>query len=169
MLIGYIRATREDGFEGIDEQFKAITKYGVKVENICVDMIYNEKLYPVLNNLLKELKSGDILVIVSIDKLANTMKESLNIINDLTARKISLITIPLNRISKIEDNKNIPNKKTRRRITKELLLKAIDMINGGKKISYIAKYFGIHISTLYNYINNDGLLKERGQKLLNRS
>jgi len=176
MIIGYIRANDKDGFEGMDEQLNAITEYGVENKNIFIDMIYDDSIQPVLDTLLEHLKTGDALVIMTIDKLGYTMKEALGVVYDLAARRVSLITVALSGIERSRNNPkkleietpNIPKKQVRRRVTQEILLKIIDMLKKKSNMYDVSNLFGIHKSTLYHYVKKDGTLQEKGKKLLGK-
>ena len=88
MNIGYGRVSTKHQRESLDEQIKLLKQNG------CVE-VYSEIISgskstrPELTKLLKKLKSGDTLIITSIDRLGRSLKDLINIINTLKERKIS--------------------------------------------------------------------------------
>jgi len=87
MKIGYARvSTRRQG-ESLDQQIAILKKAGCS-------KIYSEALSaltpcrPELTSALKELKSGDTLVVNSIDRLGRSLKDLISIVSSLRARSV---------------------------------------------------------------------------------
>ncbi len=73
---GYVRVSSVDQNE--DRQILALTNIGVKEENLFVDKISGKNfLRPEYLKLLKILKKGDVLYVMSIDRLGRNYKEIL--------------------------------------------------------------------------------------------
>lgn len=68
----------------------------VKKEGVLEDNIYSEKITGTkkdreqLNKLLEVVKSGDIIYITKLDRLARNMKDALNVIDDLKERGVTI-------------------------------------------------------------------------------
>lgn len=89
MLIGYARVSKSDGHQILDLQIDALTNSGVKEENIYSDKISGSKdERPGLENCLKALRENDILVVYKLDRLGRNLKHLIQIVEDLTKRKI---------------------------------------------------------------------------------
>jgi DNA invertase Pin-like site-specific DNA recombinase len=88
-LIGYARASMNDGVDGQIEELRAAG---------C-DRVFEEhgsaasRDYPVLNRLLGELVAGDVLVVVRLDRLARSVRHLLTVIEDLQKRGIHFRSI----------------------------------------------------------------------------
>jgi len=87
--IGYARvSTRE---QNLDLQIDALNQFG------C-DKIYTEKKSgardrPIFNELLQELKANDTLVVWKLDRLGRSMKNLINLIDNLNERNITLAIV----------------------------------------------------------------------------
>jgi len=89
MFIGYSRISKSDGSQTLDLQTDALIKVGVKQENIYSDKVSGVKEERVgLENCLKSLREGDTLIVWKLDRLGRNLKHLINIIQDLTNRKI---------------------------------------------------------------------------------
>lgn len=93
MKIGYARETIHK--QDIYEQVNALTEYGCET-------IYEETGSgakhdrPELFNLLKTLRADDTLVVTKLDRLTRSIKELIDIINDLNKRDIQFVSIAEN-------------------------------------------------------------------------
>ena len=82
----------------------------VKKEGVLEDNIYSEKITGTkkdreqLNNLLSVVKSGDIVYITKLDRLARNMKDALNIIDELKNKGVILHIIQV--IGRLDDSLN---------------------------------------------------------------
>lgn len=87
MKIGYARVSTNE--QNIDLQIDALQKAG------C-DKIYKEVVSgakadrPQLNQLLENLRSGDILIIWKLDRLGRSLKHLIALVNDLALKEIGL-------------------------------------------------------------------------------
>lgn len=87
MKIGYARVSTKD--QHLDFQLDALKKAGCQ-------KIYEEKMSgskadrPVLNDLLNNLREGDILIIWKLDRLGRSLKNLVEIVNCLLEKKIGL-------------------------------------------------------------------------------
>ena len=89
MLIGYARVSKADDSQVLDLQIDALVNYGVKKENIYTDKISGIKdERPGLENCLRALREGDILVVWKLDRLGRSLKHLIEIIDELNKRKI---------------------------------------------------------------------------------
>ncbi len=89
MLIGYSRISKSDGSQLLDLQTDELIDAGVLEKNIYHDKISgNKEERPGLENCLKALREGDILVVWKLDRLGRSLKHLINIIQDLTNRNI---------------------------------------------------------------------------------
>lgn len=89
MLIGYARVSKADDSQVLDLQIDALVNYGVKKENIYTDKISGVKDdRPGLENCLRALRKGDVLVVWKLDRLGRSLKHLIEIIDDLNKREI---------------------------------------------------------------------------------
>ena len=87
MKIGYARVSTKHQCESLDQQILELKKYGC--DNVYYEVISgaNSKRKE-LTKALESLKSGDILVIVSIDRLGRSLKDLISIISNLKEKRI---------------------------------------------------------------------------------
>lgn len=89
MLVGYIRVSTED--QNLDRQEKIMEQMGV-------DKVYAEKISgknterPQLKAMLGFVREGDVIFVESISRLARSTRDLLNLLSDLTARKVEFIS-----------------------------------------------------------------------------
>ena len=89
MLIGYARVSKSDNSQVLDLQIDALVNNGVNVENIYTDKVSGIKEERIgLENCLKALRENDILVVYKLDRLGRNLKHLIQIVEDLTKRKI---------------------------------------------------------------------------------
>ena len=89
MKIGYVRVSKANGSQNFDLQIDALIKEGVKKENIYSDKVSGVKEERIgLDNCLKALRKGDILVVWKLDRLGRNLKHLVNIVQELTAKNI---------------------------------------------------------------------------------
>ena len=87
MKIGYARVSTSD--QAVDLQVDALKQAGcAKVYTEVISGVRTNR--PVLDELLKNLRSGDVVVIWKLDRLGRSLRHLIEIINDLMARKIGL-------------------------------------------------------------------------------
>ena len=94
---GYVRvSTRE---QNLERQIRVMKEEGVDGKNIYSDQMSGKDFNrPQYNKLLKKLKSGDIVIIKSIDRLGRNYKEILEqwrIITKIKEANIKVIDMPL--------------------------------------------------------------------------
>ena len=93
MKIGYARVSTQD--QNLDRQLDNLRSAG------C-ERIYNEKMTgtrsdrPELRNLLKALRSGDVLVIDSFSRLSRSTKDLLDLVDRLTEMDVHLVSLKEN-------------------------------------------------------------------------
>ncbi|STX83959.1 site-specific DNA recombinase; e14 prophage [Legionella donaldsonii] len=91
MLIGYARVSKADGSQTTDLQRDALLAEGVKEESIYQDHASGKRDdRPGLQNCLKALREGDILIVWKLDRLGRNLHHLVNTVHELTARKIGL-------------------------------------------------------------------------------
>jgi DNA invertase Pin-like site-specific DNA recombinase len=89
MLIGYARVSKADDSQVLDLQIDALIKAGVDKSNIYTDKVSGIKDDRVgLENCLKALREGDILVVWKLDRLGRSLKHLINIIEELNNKGI---------------------------------------------------------------------------------
>ncbi len=87
MKIGYARVSTRD--QNFDLQLNALKKAGCK--KIYEETVSGVKANrPVLNDLLNNLRKGDVLVIWKLDRLGRSLKNLVKIVNQLIEKKIGL-------------------------------------------------------------------------------
>lgn len=95
MKYGYERASTTKETHKFDRQEDPLTKAGC--EKICSERVGGTAASkPVLENLLNELKEGDQLVVVSIDRLGRSTQQVLNVIERLKAKKVDFVSLKEN-------------------------------------------------------------------------
>lgn len=85
MFIGYARVSTQD--QTLDLQVDALERAGCK--RIYKDMISGAKTErPGLHEALEQLRVGDTLVVWRLDRLGRTLKQLIEMINDLNSREV---------------------------------------------------------------------------------
>ena len=91
MLIGYARVSTID--QNLDLQLDALKKIGC--EKLFEDKVNGSKSdRPGLNKALEDLRSGDTLVVWKLDRLGKSLRNLIELINDLHAKKIMFRSLP---------------------------------------------------------------------------
>lgn len=94
MLIGYSRVSKADGSQSLDLQMDALTGAGVRDEHIYSDHASGKKdERPGLENCMKALRRGDILVIWKLDRLGRSLHHLVKIVTILSEGGIGLKVI----------------------------------------------------------------------------
>jgi DNA invertase Pin-like site-specific DNA recombinase len=89
MLIGYARVSKSDGSQLLDLQKDALLKAGVDQEYIYQDLASGRKDdRPGLKACLKALQPGNTLVVWKLDRLGRDMKHLVNLIDDMSHKKV---------------------------------------------------------------------------------
>jgi len=89
MLIGYARVSKSDGSQLLDLQKDALLKAGVDQEYIYQDLASGRKDdRPGLIACLKALQPGNTLVVWKLDRLGRDMKHLVNLIDDMSHKKV---------------------------------------------------------------------------------
>lgn len=89
MLIGYARVSKSDGSQLLDLQKDALLKAGVDKEYIYQDLASGRKDdRPGLKACLKALQPGNTLVVWKLDRLGRDMKHLVNLIDDMSHKKV---------------------------------------------------------------------------------
>jgi DNA invertase Pin-like site-specific DNA recombinase len=85
MKIGYARISKSDGSQVLDLQIDALVKSGVDPTHIYSDKASgkNDKR-PGLENCLKALRRGDVLVVWKLDRLGRNLRHLVNTVQDLS-------------------------------------------------------------------------------------
>ncbi len=92
MYIGYIRVSTDD--QNLSLQKDALLKYGVDERNIFWDKTSGSKDKRVgLDKALEFLKDGDTLVVWKLDRLGRTLKQLIEIINQLSEKNIGFLSL----------------------------------------------------------------------------
>lgn len=89
MKIGYARVSTRD--QNLDMQLAALHEAGC--EQIFSEKVSGVKERPELERCLQSLRSGDTLVIYKFDRLGRSLKNLVEIIDDLTRREVAICSI----------------------------------------------------------------------------
>ena len=86
MNYGYIRISSKD--QNYERQLKNLTEYGIRRENIYIDVIsgatFNRKNY---KRLIRKIKEGDLIVIHELDRLGRNYAEIMENWTYITKKK----------------------------------------------------------------------------------
>ena len=95
VLIGYMRVSKADGSQVLDLQKDALLSAGVDETRIYSDTQSGSRHdnRPGLQSCLKALQPNNTLVIWKLDRLGRSLKDLVNIVEDLNERKIGLKVI----------------------------------------------------------------------------
>ena len=86
-LVGYARVSTDD--QDLSLQIDALTKQGIPANSIFMDKISGAKTErPGLNECLKSLQPGDILVVWRLDRLGRSMRHLITLVEDLRNKGI---------------------------------------------------------------------------------
>jgi len=89
MLIGYVRVSKSDGSQLVDLQRDALLQSGVSDKYIYEDLASGRRDYrPGLFQCLKALQPGNTLVVWKLDRLGRSMKDLVNLVDDLGTKDI---------------------------------------------------------------------------------
>src|SRR6266487_3104650 len=95
MLIGYARVSTHD--QNLDLQLDALRKAGCDARHIYTDTISGAKTERKgLENALDHLRAGDTLVVWRLDRLGRTLKQLIELINDLNSREVGFRSLQEN-------------------------------------------------------------------------
>lgn len=89
MRIGYARVSTTG--QNLDMQLDSLKK--AACEKIFTEKESGVKDRPVLNELLSYIRQGDELVVYKLDRLGRSLKDLLNIVDDLHTRQINLVSL----------------------------------------------------------------------------
>lgn len=90
MRIGYARVSTKD--QSLNLQVDALNQ--AKCDEVLCEIASGAKTErPVLDDLLKHLRQGDILIIWKLDRLGRSLKHVVTLTNELMERKINLISL----------------------------------------------------------------------------
>lgn len=101
MRIGYARVSTTG--QNLDMQLAALTE--AKCEKVYTEKESGVKERPVLEELLSYIRQGDELVVYKLDRLGRSLKDLLNIVDDLQTRQINLVSLNDNFDSKTPSGK----------------------------------------------------------------
>ena len=91
MLIGYARVSKADGSQSLDLQRDALQAAGVDVSHVyhdCASGVRDDR--PGLDSCVRALRTGDVLVVWTLDRLGRTLAHLVNTVQDLSARGVGL-------------------------------------------------------------------------------
>ena len=90
MIFGYQRVSTKD--QEFNLQTDALKKYGC--EKIFSDVASGAKASrPSLDNLISQLRAGDIIVVYKLDRLGRSLKHLIELIESLTEKQIGLVSL----------------------------------------------------------------------------
>ena len=91
-LFGYARVSTDD--QDLSLQIDALTKQGIPANSIFMDKISGAKTErPGLNECLKSLQPGDILVVWRLDRLGRSMRHLITLVEDLRNKGIGFRSV----------------------------------------------------------------------------
>ena len=91
MLIGYARVSKADGSQSLDLQRDALCGAGVDAASIYHDFasgVRDDR--PGLENCLRTLRTGDLLVVWKLDRLGHNLTHLVNTVANLSVRGVGL-------------------------------------------------------------------------------
>jgi DNA invertase Pin-like site-specific DNA recombinase len=89
MDLGYARVST--GKQDLDRQIDALSKAGIPSERVFLDKKSGATTdRPGLQTLLSHAREGDVIVVLTLDRLGRTVRDTLNLIYDLTERGVGL-------------------------------------------------------------------------------
>ena len=94
MLIGYARTSTLDQIAGFDAQRKELAELGCK--KVFAEQVSSVANRPKLTAALDELREGDTLVVTKLDRLARSMRDLMNIVDQIQERQASLRIVAMN-------------------------------------------------------------------------
>lgn len=176
--IGYARVSTEE--QNLDSQLDLL---GEKCEKVFTEKVSGAKSdRPKLQQCLEYMRSGDVLVISKLDRLARSLKDLIRIVETLKERDISIISIQDNietttahgkfffhifgAVAEFErdlirqrTNAGLAAARARGRLggrkpkmTSEKILAAKKLLDGNLPASVVAKQLGVSRATLYNHL-----------------
>lgn len=202
VLIGYMRVSKGDGSQNLDLQQDALLSAGVHEDRIYHDTQSGSRHddRPGLISCLKALQPGNTLVIWKLDRLGRSLKDLVNIVEELNSRNVGLkvltgqgaqidTTTPHGKLvfgmfaSLAEFERELIIERTKaglaaarargrkggrpRKMDAPTLKMAMNAMADPTSVATdIARRLGISTATLYDYVNSNGTLKEKGQKIL---
>lgn len=90
MKIGYARVSTRD--QHLDLQLAALKRAGC--ERVYQDVASGAKTTrPALDELLRQLRAGDVLVIWKLDRMGRSLKHLVELVGDLMTRKVGLLSL----------------------------------------------------------------------------
>lgn len=91
-LIGYARVSTAD--QSVQMQIDALIKYGVEPENIYQENISGvKKKRPALQKAIRQLREGDTLVVWKLDRIARSINNLLEVMNELEAKGVKFRSV----------------------------------------------------------------------------
>ena len=95
MLIGYMRVSKADGSQALDLQKDALLAAGVHEDRLYSDIQSGSRYdnRPGLANCLKALQPNNTLIVWKLDRLGRSLKDLVNIVEELNGRNIGLKTL----------------------------------------------------------------------------
>ena len=91
MQIGYMRVSKADGSQTPDLQRDALLAAGVEPAHLYEDQASGRTdARPGLQAMLKALRTGDTLVVWKLDRLGRSLRDLVNMVDDLARREIGL-------------------------------------------------------------------------------
>lgn len=89
MMLGYVRVST--GHQDLERQIASLVEAGIDPERIWQDKRSGANIHrDGLQALLDYARSGDTIVVYTLDRLARNLRETLNLIHDLTQRGVGL-------------------------------------------------------------------------------
>jgi DNA invertase Pin-like site-specific DNA recombinase len=94
MLIGYARTSTLDQVAGYDAQRRELKAAGC--EKFYCEQVSSVAVRAKLDAALEELRAGDVLVVTKLDRLARSMKNLMDIVEQITSKGASLRILAMN-------------------------------------------------------------------------
>ena len=194
MLIGYARVSKADGSQSLDLQRDALRDAGVDAAHVYHDFasgVRDDR--PGLDNCLRALRRGDVLVAWKLDRLGRNLAHLVNTVQGLrvlaghgasidtttaAGRLVFGIFAALAEFERelIRERTRAGLKAARARGRKggrkfalskaQVRLAQAAMVHRDTSVSALCRELGISPVTLYRYVGPQGELREQGQKVL---
>ena len=171
LLVGYARVSKADGSQSLDMQRDALCGVGVDTASIYHDFASGARENrPGLENWLRALRKGDVLVAWKLDRFGRNLAHLVNTVQGLSARGVGLRVLA-------GQGAHIDTTTAAGRLVfgifaalaeskAQVRLAQAVMANRDTSVSELCTELGIKPVTLYRYVDPEGQLREQGRKVL---
>ena len=131
-----------------------------QLKDIACDRIYEEKISgkdtnrPQLQAMLSNIRSGDIINIHEMSRLARNTRDLLNLVEEITSKGATVVFHKENLTFKGNEKLHNKYKGGKNKLTPEQVAELNTLRKQGMPIARIAKHFKITRPTVYSYLKN---------------